>query len=1059
MPVAAVGWYYLQDRVDEEIRCDLVKRLTEHYPNLKVTVRSAELIPGEGIRIRDLKIVEPGAEGPRAELIRYDEIHVACNTQLNELATGQLHVSEVVVQRPTLRVTRRPDGSWSAAKLLPMPELSDTPPRMRLEHGTIEIFDPLKNPSSTLTLRDVTLTLDPPDPTSPTPTLRAFRGTVSGDYLRHVAIQGTVDTKQGTWSVAGLAEGMDISPDLCNALPGPVAEKLTMLGELRGQGTLSFRLAYDAAAASALQFDLVGRLQRGRIDDPRLPYPLTDLRASVRMNNAGFAIDEFSARSGQATVRMTLHQAGFAWGTSPVALWAEVRGLQLDAKYLRLFPARYQEHWYKYRPAGEVDIDLKLAFDQRRWRPEAQVRCVNVSFTHHKFPYRLEGGKGSLTLKDDTLQLHLIADGNSQPIRVDAELQNVQSQPYGWVEVKGDQVPLDKKLLMAVPEQSRPVLQSLNPSGTIGFYFRSWRKAAEQPMRKHLVVDVRRCALRYEKFPYALQNIRGTIEMIDDNWSFRQLEGSNDTARVTCEGYFEPVSTGKELFLRFVGTDVPLDTELRDALQPNVQRVWTGLKPRGTADLVAEVRYLTESKQLSVGVRAEPNSETASVEPEQFPYRLENLQGVMIYRDGLVELKDLRAEHGAVRLAANGRARFLPDGTWDLRLTNLTADRLHLGRDRELTQAMPVRLRRALTDMNATGPVQLRGTLSLEGAAVPSDPLLVRWDVAVGFQQARLECGVLLENVSGEMTLIGQARGSRFFSQGELAIDSLTYQDYQVTQIGGPIWIDDQRVLLGSWVAQRNSSTSKSKQAAASQPAEQPRPLTGRLFDGAVMADGWVALGAIPRYRFTARLVQADLSRCAQEVMTGRQNLRGKVFASVDLRGSGRSINGLGGVGRIQLRDADIYELPVMISLLKILSIREPDRTAFSEADIGFRIDRNHLIFNQINFSGDAISLEGWGELSLPSEVDLTFRAQLGRPRVNLPVLREVMGGASEQIMLIHVDGTLHDPQTRKEAFPGVNQALQQLQRDLQLGPSQSAPAVPPVQQALPSRSGPVRIR
>ena len=37
--------------------------------------------------------------------------------------------------------------------------------------------------------------------------------------------------------------------------------------------------------------------------------------------------------------------------------------------------------------------------------------------------------------------------------------------------------------------------------------------------------------------------------------------------------------------------------------------------------------------------------------------------------------------------------------------------------------------------------------------------------------------------------------------------------------------------------------------------------------------------------------------------------------------------------------------------------------------------------------------------------------------------------------MLIHVDGTLANPQIHREAFPGVNQVLEQLQAELQRPP------------------------
>ena len=70
-------------------------------------------------------------------------------------------------------------------------------------------------------------------------------------------------------------------------------------------------MSYDPAAAVPLKFDLSGRLSRGRIDDPRLPHALTDIRATVHVDNGGFSIDDLAARSGQATLRMSCRRSGF----------------------------------------------------------------------------------------------------------------------------------------------------------------------------------------------------------------------------------------------------------------------------------------------------------------------------------------------------------------------------------------------------------------------------------------------------------------------------------------------------------------------------------------------------------------------------------------------------------------------------------------------------------------------------------------------------------------------------------------------------------------------------
>ena len=1027
----AVAVPLLYRRVDEEIRRRVEMRIAQHYQGLKVSIRSAELVEGTGIRVRDLSIVEPGAEGPHAELLHIEEAILECPTELKELLKGDPDVRRVKVRRPTLRVTRRPDGGWSAAKLLPPPRFGEHPPEVTVEGGVIEIFDPLKTPTSDLTLRDVNLAILPEPATQPgaTPDTRRLQGMLVGDGLRRVEFEGLVDLKAATCSIRGQVEGMEISPELRDSLPNPLAAKLLAIGNVRGQGDLRFEVSYDPTAALPLKYDVAGRLIRGRLDDSRLPHALTDIRATVRVNNGGWAIDDLAAHSGQGVLRMSCRQTGFE-PTSPFSLSAEVRQLDLDRALLNILPPSLQDQWQKYRPAGEVDADVQLSFDGKQWHPEMAVRCLNVTFTHYQFPYRLEHGKGTLDLKNDQLKMSLTAYTGTQPVRLDAEITHPFDGPIGWFEATGDDLQLDETLILALPEKPREVVRSLDPRGTINVYARLWRDQPNETMHQHLLVAPNRCSIRYSKFPYPLSDIRGILEMLDGNWTFRNLEGNNDKARVTCEGSLMPGLQGNELVLNLVGKDVPLEESLRDAFSPNphIQRVWHDLRPHGTVDLTAEIRYLSEEKKFSVGVRVEPQRENTSIEPVHFPYRLDHLQGVLVYRDGHVTFERFKAEHGSVKIATDGYCDFLPDGRWGVHFAGLSADRLRP--DRELIQALPEQLRKVVVELNPTGSINLRGNLDLQRTGRPDEPLRSSWNVQIGLQQSSLQCGgIFLENVHGEVSLLGGFDGQQTQSRGELNMESLNYKECQFTQMKGPIWIDDGRVLFGSWVDRPESGTKSSELTGSARPT---RAVTANLFGGKFYVDGWVAMGAEPRYLVNATLTDGDLARCAQELATGRQNLRGKILATADLTGSGRTRNNLSGKGRIELSEADVYQLPVMISLLKILSIRPPDQNAFSNATLNYEIKGEHIYLDPIDFEGDAISLHGKGEMDFQSAIRMTFHATVGRGDLDLPVIKQVFSGASQQIMLIHVGGTLQNPETTKEALPGVNRALQLIQGESQ---------------------------
>jgi CheY-like chemotaxis protein len=146
------------------------------------------------------------------------------------------------------------------------------------------------------------------------------------------------------------------------------------------------------------------------------------------------------------------------------------------------------------------------------------------------------------------------------------------------------------------------------------------------------------------------------------------------------------------------------------------------------------------------------------------------------------------------------------------------------------------------------------------------------------------------------------------------------------------------------------------------------------------------------------------------------------------MSGSRAGPNSLSGKGELRLRDADIYELPLVLALLKMLRVKAPDRNAFGSSFVDFRVEGPRFYLDTIELSGDAISLVGNGELDFDGNTHMTFRSIMGDSQQQLPVMKRMLGGASGQFMLIHVDGTLADPKMTSEAFPTLNAAIQKLQ-------------------------------
>ena len=827
---------YFYTRMDETIRRRAEEMLSKQYPGMKITIHSAVLMKGEGIALRGLSIIDPAAEGPGAELLSFDECFVACPTNLSDLVSGQIAATQVVIRRPTLRMTRRPDGAWSTARLLPLPTLTDGPlPEVRFENGTIEIFDPTKAVACSLTLRDVNLSLSPIAPPAGQPLAaqrERLQGTAAGDYFHQVSFHGEVDLDRPALSLAGKIDGVEISPEMRNVLPDGLGSNLSVLGSLRGQTEALFQIDYDPAAPQAWRFNVTGQLAGGRIDDPRLPRPLTEIHAVVHVDNQGFAIQKFEARSNQATLVLTC--SGGLKPSSPLAIEAVVRQLPLDDQLRAVLPDALREEWQKIQPEGLIDAVIHLRYDGRAWQPQVSIECQNVAFTHREFPYRLDRGKGHLELKDGRLQIDIATKSEDHLVQIVGEVFNPGKARRAGCGSRSNELPIDEKLLRALKPQAEALARSMDLKGTIGFTFETWREIPEGPKHQHLHLQASRGGLRYDRFPFALTNVHGEMEMTDGDWAVRNLEGYNGASRVTGGGALKATPQGDELTLRLIATNVPLEGELRDALQPDMRELWALLKPQGIIDITADVHYLAQSKQLDVTVGAEPRSEICSLEPVQFPYRFENVQGVFTYSRGCVTFERCSAWHGPVKLACSGTCSFQPSGGWELRMDRLSVDRLRM--DREFMQALPLQLKKGLGELNATGPMSLQGAILLARGPNPSEPVTSRWNLNVGLTQVGVDCGVRLENIYGNVGISGWADGTRFQMRGELALDSLTCRDHQFTQVLGPFWIDDQQAMFGSGVTQLDNQRLPPGQAKA-----PLRPVTAKIFGGTVYGDGWTS--------------------------------------------------------------------------------------------------------------------------------------------------------------------------------------------------------------------------
>ncbi len=1023
--VLAAGMIGL-NQLDDVIRTKVQARLMEEFPGIIVKVKGARLVKGEGIVVQGVSLSDPRLPDAIQQLISIDEIRLECSTNLTKLASGIPQISNVYIRRPIVSAACRDDGTWTTEDLFVNRNPSRIIP-MTIEDGELKLKDARINQQ--FFIREVDLRIDPSDKEAG---WALIDGSLSGEFFSRAAIRGRFAPGSQHFDVSGSVTAFSCSERFTALLPkihSLPQETCDVVAGLRGNIDLNWQARGSLKDLAQTEFECHGEFDSGHFQTSKLPFDVTDMKAAFYADEKGFTVKSLEAHGGSTLLRGS--GVVFGWSmSSDFQFLLEAERLMLGRQWESFLPTEAAEHWRKLLPAGEVDVRAELTRSEGIIEPRVSVRCRNLSLTHYRFPQRLDRTVGTVVLEGKSLSLYLTGQAGGQPVQVSGAFQLDSSGSVGHVEVRGEAMRISDSLLAAMPPRSADIVRKLRASGTFDFLFRHERAPHLKDKKSNsLGIRLTDCSMAYAGFPYPLTKVSGSIRMHDDKWTIQDVTGVNDVGVVRCTGSLIRSDDDGQLTLELTGTGVVLERELRDSLPIGMQQIWDDLDPRGNADFTAIIRHRLKNRSTKVEVEAIPHRQTVSIEPAWFPYRLEQLKGRLVLKDGVLRFEGVRGIHDRTSVGAEGTCRFLADGGWHVSFESLVADRFRA--DHDVVQALPAGLQQAINLVNPSGLLSLAGTLDIY--SVPSagrssqagnDVLTsiatpaARWDLNLDMEQGSVDVGVPLEHVHGGVRLCGESDGNVWQSKGELNVDSAMWHGVQMTRITGPIAMSNDGAQFGM---------------SASGLDDRPRRLQAQVAGGTLALDGRASTDDIGSFAVAMSLNGADLERLSGGMLNFRsgadaQRPRGRVSGTLELSGSRNGAHSLTGRGQMRLKEATIYELPVVVALLKVLRVKAPDRNAFGSSLVDFKIEGPHAILETVELSGDAISLVGAGELDIDGEIHLVLRSIMGDSQQQLPAMKRFLGGASGQFLLIHVDGTLASPEITTEAFPSLAAALQRLQ-------------------------------
>ncbi|MCC9657910.1 hypothetical protein [Rhodopirellula halodulae] len=516
------------------------------------------------------------------------------------------------------------------------------------------------------------------------------------------------------------------------------------------------------------------------------------------------------------------HQASGA--EDPLRIKTTIQAFQLDETVVSKIRPRISQ-WFPDDSRVSLRGDLSAEYNRVGETDDFEIDLVvhQGNLADKRLPASISNARGRLLISPQQIKLYptqaLFGDAHCT-IRGTTQLRRLAATKFDLgltdLQLTGEGLTLDRAFAEAMPEKVHRLWQRYQARGRLNLRAHATNPAplTSKAWALESEVDIRGVDVQFDRFPYPVQQLVGTIHIADGFATTERLTGRAGGQRLNC-AFRVPVHLNpdapkvhtKQITVQTEGA-VLIDDALITALTPReesepssfaetstrsvskVERFVRSLRPRGA------VEWATATLQTDASGKSTRQFDFrvsgGTLRYDKFPYPLYNVEGRVQIKDNLVRLIGFTANNaGSAKVDCNGlyqipvtpdpdkpttaspqesdlHLRFqlvdlamdqslrgsLPESTrhiWDSLAPGGTLDRLDVHIHQSGTQPLDLTL---VADQNETEQVT-PDSLSLRPTAVP-----YRMDIIGGHVEYR-DHQVLISN------LIGRHDASRLVADGK----------------------------------------------------------------------------------------------------------------------------------------------------------------------------------------------------------------------------------------------------------------------------------------------------
>jgi len=760
---------------------------------------------------------------------------------------------------------------------------------------------------------------------------------------------------------------------------------------------LGYRFGREAATGWKREIDVRPRGVTGRYE--KFPYPITAVEGSLKKTvvpggEPSMAVDIRGKAAGDATVTVK----GQVYGRGPdpaVTLRVAGTNVPIDDRIIAAFPDEYPDMLRQFRPAGRATFTSDITQKQGVNLVENEIRVEVSDGTIHyaRFPYRFDRVKGKVVARVQAAEARpgvapppdrgeLVFDGftathGGGTVWMHGSRRTVAGTADRKLELHlgGNGCPVDDDLKGALAGlKLDDIWKNLSPRGTLAFSADvevldrarppgAPRPKADEPTFNpatdlNLTFNFYGPTVTPAFFPYDLSELSGWLQYRGGRVDLAHLAARHGDTRLKLEAgevRFYPQGVVWANLGKLEAKNLVADEALLKALPAALREGVEGLKLRGRADL--EIKHLV--------VLTPPDEPT--------PVGRSSVPG-----------------GGAGAYVVNPSPGPSPGGGGVPAQQNLPnfASR-EPGAGPSVGSSPPFPLREGGPGGLGGSGLLARGQApsALPAAVSPSSPPpapdpVVYWDAELRLTGASLDTGVGWDEVYGAVACRGRYEGTHVgLVRGNVYLDRAVIARQPVTAVHGRVQVLPQQ-------------PDPARPGAYQPPTAEFQSLTASLFYGTVGGEARVVMTEPVRYDLWLTATDVQLEEVARHYRLGSDaDLKGlaqaqvRVFNRYDPRTGRWSQEG---TGRLDVPTGRMYNLPVLLDLMKVLKLQTPDRTAFEEAHAAFRLKDDRVYVEQLDLIGKALCVGGSGELDITGDnvrfEFYTLGSQILARLVNTPV-------------------------------------------------------------------------